>query len=344
MKRDVNLDLLRIIASFMVIFLHVSAKELYSYSDNLSWQFLAFYDSLVRSCVPLFVMLSGILFLNIDKKVSPKQIWQKNIFKLLFIYFVWSFMYALIALNNYQDIFSLYNLKKIILLTINSSYHLWYIPMLIILYSLTPIIKEYLKKIKPAHIEYFLKVWLVFLIIIPSIRSLNITNISAFNTLLNKFDFGMIFLYIGYYILGYYLYFTEYLKEKRKMIYMLAVSSVMLSYIMTSLASNYIDGLYTGFWGYNHVFTMIEGVGIFLFFKYYIKIYDFKIISNLSKYTLGIYLIHVAIIKLFSTYILTVKSFSPILSVPTIAFSVFVCSLILVYLIKKIPYLNRWLV
>lgn len=62
--RQLHYDLLRIFASFMVVMLHVSAF----YWDKIQpqteqWMALNLFDSAVRSCVPLFFMLSGAFLL-----------------------------------------------------------------------------------------------------------------------------------------------------------------------------------------------------------------------------------------------------------------------------------------
>ena len=45
--RDYNLDVLRIIASFMVVIIHISSYFWYDYSYNtVSWQIMNFFDSI----------------------------------------------------------------------------------------------------------------------------------------------------------------------------------------------------------------------------------------------------------------------------------------------------------
>lgn len=54
--RIVSFDVLRIVASIMVVMLHVSASNWYSISPNrIEWVAMNFYDSMVRSAVPLFL-------------------------------------------------------------------------------------------------------------------------------------------------------------------------------------------------------------------------------------------------------------------------------------------------
>lgn len=70
--RRVEYDLLRITACMMVVMLHVSAFYWTKLSPNCTeWKVINLYDSFVRSSVPLFFLLSGVLFLS--KEVETKN-------------------------------------------------------------------------------------------------------------------------------------------------------------------------------------------------------------------------------------------------------------------------------
>ena len=59
------LDLLRIIAIFGVVVLHVAAQNwVKEFTNVFNWNVYNVYDSLVRWTVPVFVMISGTLFLS----------------------------------------------------------------------------------------------------------------------------------------------------------------------------------------------------------------------------------------------------------------------------------------
>ena len=79
--RQLHYDLLRIFASFMVVMLHVSAF----YWDKIQpqteqWRALNLFDSAVRSCVPLFFMLSGAFLLA--KELPLNKLLGKNVLHL----------------------------------------------------------------------------------------------------------------------------------------------------------------------------------------------------------------------------------------------------------------------
>ncbi len=59
------LDAARVISIFAVVFLHISASVVTEADFGSStWWHGNFYDSLVRWCVPVFVMVSGALLLD----------------------------------------------------------------------------------------------------------------------------------------------------------------------------------------------------------------------------------------------------------------------------------------
>ena len=62
-KRVTYLDLLRVIAIFSMMMLHVCAAQFDKIEiASFSWQVLNVYDGIVRFCVPVFVMISGVFF------------------------------------------------------------------------------------------------------------------------------------------------------------------------------------------------------------------------------------------------------------------------------------------
>jgi surface polysaccharide O-acyltransferase-like enzyme len=64
------IDLLKAIAAFAVIILHVTVSLLYDFGDKEHWQAANFYNSLVRFSVPVFVMISGVLLLNKNEELT----------------------------------------------------------------------------------------------------------------------------------------------------------------------------------------------------------------------------------------------------------------------------------
>ena len=69
-----------------------------------------------------------------------------------------------------------------------------------------------------------------------------------------------------------------------------------------------------------------------------------RVISFLSKYSFGVYLVHAAFIDLLdNVFNVTCQAFNTAFSVPVLTFGVFVVSLGAVYIIGKIPVLNKYI-
>ena len=92
-------DFLRVFAIFAVIFLHVAVNGQDKMpSQSYEWQIFNLYNGLVRWCVPVFVMVSGMFLLDFKRyseSVSENfnRILNKNIFRLSITLIVWSIFY-----------------------------------------------------------------------------------------------------------------------------------------------------------------------------------------------------------------------------------------------------------
>lgn len=88
----------------------------------------------------LFVMVSGIFFLSPERNVTAPKIWKKNVLKMAGAYIFWSLLYALYRIyliNPVPDITAQFFMKEWIV----EPYHLWYVPMIIGLYIIAPILR-----------------------------------------------------------------------------------------------------------------------------------------------------------------------------------------------------------
>ncbi len=97
MKRENNLDFLRVLACILVISIHVSAFFVTKFVEepNLKFTIGNFYDSFSRIAVPIFVLLSGRFALSDEKNINIKFYYKKIFFKIIIPTLIWSFLYFL---------------------------------------------------------------------------------------------------------------------------------------------------------------------------------------------------------------------------------------------------------
>ena len=129
-------DILRIISSFAVVLIHVSARYNRFDINSHNWKISFYYNGMSRFAVPLFFMMSGALFLN--KNIPLKKIFNKYIKNIIIHLLFWSFIYSIYILD-----ISKKNIPKIIIKLFSGNYHFWYLYTTIELYICVPFLSFY---------------------------------------------------------------------------------------------------------------------------------------------------------------------------------------------------------
>lgn len=339
-ERVIYFDYLRILATIAVIFLHVAAQNWYTTDVNtLNWHVFNIYDSIVRWGVPIFIMISGALFL--EKEINIKQIYSKNILRLLTAFIFWSIVYSLVTKGSTLTILS--NI-------ITGYYHMWFIPMIIGLYISLPIIKNVIKSDKTT--KYFLVLSFIFVFFIPQIIQLGEDFgddrmkilLSSLNKTIKNIQPSMFLGFTGYFIAGYFINKIKITKKKRIPIYLLGIIGTIITIMLNAYLSIKKQTPVSTYYGNFCVNVLMQSIAIFVFFKYS-KLKSNNIIKKLSKYSFGAYLIHVLIIEQLNTHFaLNTLSFNPIISVPIISIIVCIISFLISAIINKIPILKNFIV
>lgn len=347
------IDILKIISCIAVIFLHVSSQDLDNYLPNtFVWQVLNFYDSCSRFAVAIFVMVSGALFLNQTKgEISIKKLYTKNILHLLMAYIFYTIFYAFFGFYIENHTIIIWEDIKMVLKNalLSSNYHLWFIPMLIGVYVLVPILQKITKNSSKNEMKYILIVFFIFNILKNTIQPFNFGYLKYVNQILNRFTIDKFMGFIGYFLLGYYLNTYEIKKRNRCILYQIGLISIIVCIVGNSLYSLDLGKSTQYFYDHFFVTTFFVSMAIFVFVKYSISNREIKgllskVLINLSNASFGIYLIHVAVICLFCVKLnFYTTTINPIFTIPIISISVFILSLIGVNIVKKIPYIHQYI-
>lgn len=339
-KRIYNLDLLRILVSFMVVVIHVSSYRWASVASNtLDFYVYNVYDSLARSAVPLFIMISGVFFLDPTKQKGFKNIFKKYIIKLTLIYIIWGLIYYFYNIAFSSNIF---DWKDMIHAVVDGPYHFWYIPTIIGLYIVSPILSCITKNANKKTFYYLFILFLIGCFLKTIINCSFLPHIQIIKDILNKFPIGIVCQYYSYFLLGYFLYYYDISLKHRKYIYILGVLSFLCCMFLTLLISQYTGVNTEIFYNYFSVFTFFEACALFLSFKHGTfkseKEYGF-FFTTISNCTLGIYVVHVLVMNfLFDFGLIHITNFNPFLSIPIVAILVFIISFFLSYIIRKVRF------
>jgi len=352
---------------FSIVLLH-SANNSYEKTlanlKNRNFIIVCIYNSITRFAVPVFVMLSGMFFLNPNKKFSFSKLIKKNILRLITAFIFWSAINAFINImrpKTRPSILSLEFIKQFLILFIPGEEYLWFIMMIIGCYLCIPILRRIVDD-KIVTI-YFLGLWIVWGSIFPSIEyTLNrvgaSTVASVFTTWESRWNFNFTLGYTGYFVAGYFIFKYVNIENLRHRIILYILGIIDLIVIITVCS---ILGVETGtsftYLRENLVLTDIfYSFVVFVFFKYEIGKIQFsektiKIITKLSSLTFGMYLSHMVLRNiLFNELNFTHDHigknihYSPAIGIPILFIIVSSASLLLSYIVSYIPILKNYVI
>lgn len=162
-KRTAYFDYLRVLATVAVMLLHIAAQN-WSVSNvnGYGWNVFNFFDSIVRWGVPVFVMISGALFLEHD--IPLENILKKNVFRLITAFVAWASFYALTT-----KVFLHKSWTTFAADLVRGHYHMWFLPMIIGLYLCVPILRRII--LDQAVMKYYLFLAFFFAFFFPQVIS-----------------------------------------------------------------------------------------------------------------------------------------------------------------------------
>lgn len=348
-EHNLSFDILRIMAAFSVVVLHTCSKYLMLNDVNsLDFKIANFINSLSRFGVPIFVMISGAIFLSENKSITISKIWKKHILRLIIVYSVWSFAYYVFqSLYFWQFDFWNHGILRTIIGCVYSSNHFWFIFMIVDLYALIPILRQWLHSSTSKSTQhYFIFLFFVFQILRTTISILVdkslVHKISEMTTILELSG------YIGYFVLGYYLVHTKLSKKIKVLIYALVPLGIIINYLVSAHMSiksgTYSAGIYDSF----GLFTFINVVAVFIFItdlsqKIKLTKQPRYIIKNLASDTLGIYLMHIAFLDFFTSKNIIIGQFSTFIGIILLSCLCFAVCCVFSALLRRIPFIGHYI-
>lgn len=316
------LDVVRFIAMFTVVCCHCTDPFNFypGTAPNIGeiklWG--AIYGSVLRPCVPLFVMITGVLLLPVRSDAST--FYKKRIPRVFYPFLIWSVLYnlfpwitGLLGLNPQiildffpyageevmQQSFSV-SLEYILMIPFNFSIlavHMWYIYLLIGLYLYLPVFSAWVEKASERAKLMFLLAWGVTLLLPYYYQFVSnyLWGTCSWNS------FGMLYAFAGfngYLLLGHYLKNLEWSLKKTLAI---GIPMFAVGYAVTFLGFRHITALpkYTDemlelFFTYCSLNVVMMTIPVFMLAKK-VKVNSErmkKALANLTVCGFGIYMIH----------------------------------------------------
>lgn len=172
-RRELAPDILKLIAAFAVILIHVSGQGVLSYAtDTFGWYSCTLWDSLARFAVPVFFMCTGALMLSPARTLTPGRIWKHYFLRVLGILMFWAWAYYVVTVVGQRVLYGWWEehwLLNSVLETLrfNHHLHLYYLQMLLLFYAVLPVLRVFVRGASDRDLEYAVGLWGVLGILMP---------------------------------------------------------------------------------------------------------------------------------------------------------------------------------
>lgn len=202
LDKQVDIILLRIIATLAVIFLHTNntlSNNIESFAcTKIQYIFFSTCNYLMNWAVPIFLMITGILLLDTFRIITPKMCIKKYVKKILLILFIFGIPFSMLEIFMNTRMITVFMIKEAFINVLNGDSwgHLWYLYTLIGIYLIFPLLKEFVTNCNRKTLKYILIVLFIFNFCIPWVNqlfkceiafSVPITSFSVFYVLTGKY-------------------------------------------------------------------------------------------------------------------------------------------------------------
>ncbi|MBP1990376.1 acyltransferase [Paenibacillus eucommiae] len=329
-NRFAELDFVRAIALIGVVAIHVTGITLTKVDSNsITLDFSLIINQLSRFCVPAFLFVSGILAYHSNKSNNYLGLIKRKVNDLVIPYIIWTILGMLLFLDysiNYKGIF-------MTLVTGNGPfYQLYYIPLLFQMFVVLPILMKLNVSIK----SIFLLSGLTLLLFISYqvIMSKGILQFSPEIILKSSLFAWVIYFVSGIAAAQNYTKLLEFIKSKPTysfvMVYIISSIFLIVEAFINHSANKTVELL--EYFRVTVFFYSFSSIGLLM------KIglnYHTKFLSKIYINSFGIYLVHVAIIKVL--LLISLLFFSKILFIIINILLTILISYWVVELLKRTP-------
>lgn len=345
-KHIAYLEVLRLVACILVVGVHVSAFNLEQVPvESLNFKVMNGLDCLSILGVPLFVMISGALFLAPSYEVTVKKFYTRKIPRIVFLYFFWLLFYNVVNFLENGTVWNFTNVKKQIVLESllgKGMYHMWYLPMLAVLYLLTPFLKSFAADRKKCML--FCALGFAYSILLPTALKFEFPYRTIVESLYNQFDCSFFGGYVTYYVLGHALheYVPKLSAQKKAALGLGGVIAMGIEIavcnawsVKTGIMSTILNTPFS-------VTAFIGAAAIFLLLRDGVSGRKQEELSGrLAGLTLGIYLIHPLFLRIYGWLGGTTLFAPAAIAVPLIVVLITLVSGAAVYALSKIPVVKK---
>lgn len=361
MKRIVFLDYVRVFACFLVMVVHASEnfygapgstdmagpQSLLSGETDRLW--VAIYDGFSRMAVPLFIIVSAFLLVPMKEEQTSWQFYRQRALRILPPFFVFMVLYSTLPLlwGQIDGTTSLTDLSRILLNFPSQAGHLWFMYPLFSLYLFIPVISPWLRQATAKEERFFIGLFLLS----TCMPYLNRWFGEAWGQCFwNEYHMLWYFSgYLGYLVLAHYIRVHLTWNRARR----LAIgAALMVVGAATTIYSFYVQAIPGQIlstpvieigWAFCTINCVMLTAGTFLMFTCINLPKAPRIITELSKLSYGMYLMHIFWLGLWVTVFKHMLELPTVAAIPVIAVATFASCYLTTKIVSLIPG-SKWII
>lgn len=343
--RHRGLDLLRVIAIYMVMQIHTGEFEYIAKDGSVlhtagSWA-VGWTNSLLRVCVPLFVMITGFFLFPVG---DERTFFRKRFTRVLIPFVIWCAVYAFYDYGRGLTTLhaALLNIAKLPVNYGTDVGHLWFVYMLMAIYLIAPVFSPWVVSASRGSMELFLALWGITLLL-PFIHLFvsDVWGECYWNATPTLYYFTG---FIGYAVLAAYI--KRFWMVPSARVTWLAAGMVIAGYAATAGGFLYRLGYEHEVksleltWNFTTLNVAVMTAGLFLLFRNLQpargKTPTGRLIDSMSRLSYGMYLAHIILLNAVHAELAPLLV-NPYLRIPVIAFTTFVLTYAVVKVLSLLP-------
>lgn len=292
-KKNKCFEYIRTFSILAVITIHTMYSALLQFGEGATVLEKILYRCMMNImwwAVPCFLMMTGSLLLDSNRKVPLKKLYGKYIRRMLIVLFTFGSAFSWMELFFDSRTLTFGQILQAVcnVLTGNTWAHMWYIYCLLGLYVLLPMYKIIADNASDAQLKYILLILFLFGSVFRLLKLFGI-NLGFYCHINTIYPFWL--------LMGAAWNRGIFKRNKRLNAVCVMISSGML--IFTSVLWEGFDMPLSLLFGYDSVLVVVQSIGLFsLFNSMSIKGWADQVLSEIGEKSFGIYLIHMVIINL----------------------------------------------
>lgn len=353
-------DYLRVFACFLVILIHVCGEFLATdfagkviFDSELILFCVTFYDGVLgRMSVPLFIIISAYFLIPVKDGMSMIDFYKRRFLRVLPPFIIFQIIYSVVPNINRNGVDLNRIMHDFVYIVFNfneHAYHLWFMYILLSIYLFIPIISPWIDKAKPQEELVFIGLFFISTFI-PWIHRFVTDNVWG-ECDWNKFHVLFYFSgFLGYVVLAHYIRcHIQWSNKKRIFIGLLLFMSGAIftgcTIWKTIPVGVFVEtSMFDWTMEYCSPNVFCETFGIFLIFSCINNHRLVKTVTELSKLSFGVYLIHILLLQRVMScfFLFNINTIvSEVFAIPIIAIVTFMLCSVICKMLSYLPGM-RW--